>query len=61
MFVATVLQHMLTVTRARNIWLQLTQRLKLWADGCYSALVNNTELEAQGRAACLTKDNEAAA
>ena len=35
--------------------------MKLWADGCYFALIDDTELEAQGGAACLPKDNEAAA
>ena len=60
-FVVTVLQRTPTVTRARNIWLRLTQRMKIWADRCYTALIDDTELEAQGGASCFPKDNEAAA
>ena len=47
-FVVTVLRRTPTVTRARDIRSRLTLRLKLWADGCYSALVDDTESEARG-------------
>ena len=60
-FVVTVLRRTPTVTRARDIRSRLTQRLKLWADGCYSALVDDTESEARGGTARPSQDDEAAA
>ena len=46
-FVVTVLRRTPTVTRAHDIRSRITQRMKLWADGCYFALINDMESEAQ--------------
>ena len=60
-FLVTVLRRTPTVSRARDIKARLSQRLQLWADGCYSALVDNTESEALGGSPRPAKDDEAAA
>ena len=57
----TVLRRIPTVSRARDIKARLSQRLQLWADGCYSALVDNTESEALSGAPRPARDDEAAA
>ena len=60
-FLVTVLRRTPTVSRTRDIRARLSQRLQLWADGCYSALVDNTESEALGGAPRPVRDDEAAA
>jgi len=48
-FVSVILTKTTGVRTAKDIWTCLQQCMDLWAQGCYAALVNDTEAEALSR------------